>query len=151
MTSPPLASMAAIEQLAARAAADPAVRALALDVTRGRAWTDQAGAALALLTWVQTSVRYRNDPAGIDVYQDHTYTIAYREGDCAAQTVLLLGLLRAAGIESYATFVDYGGGIEHVLVTAYPTDGAPIYLDPIAYWHYPGSTAAGTFTEYRPV
>lgn len=150
MQSPPASSMAAIEELMARAAADPGIRALAIQQTRGRQWSDQLGAAHDLLGFVQTRVRYREDPAGLDFYQDASYTLQRGEGDCAAQTVLLGGLLRSIGIPAYATFADYGAGVEHVFVTAFPGNGPGIPLDPIAYWHYPGSTQAGTFTVYIP-
>lgn len=142
--------MVAIEELAHRAAIDPRIRAEALDAAAGTLWLNQSAQAVALMRWVQSHVAYTLDPDGWDVYQDHTLTLATMRGDCAAQTVLLLGLLRSIGIEAWALYADHGAGIDHVLVRAYTNDRGALDLDPIAYWRLPGEPGDAMVYEFRP-
>ncbi len=99
--------------------------------------------------WIQTHIRYRLDPDGTDTFLSAEATLAQREGDCADQVILEVGMLRAIGIPAWPAYVDYGRGLEHVIVAAHPNDGEAIPLDPIDYTRGVGQWPRGDVYEVK--
>jgi transglutaminase-like putative cysteine protease/tetratricopeptide (TPR) repeat protein len=128
LTAPALAS-----------ADDPALRALALQLTEGL--TDPAARAAALHRFVATQIRYLGLELGAHSWlpYDPALTLQRGFGDCKDQSTLLVALLRAAGIEARLVLVRTRGqgelqalgpgllAFDHVIAYA-PALG--LYLDP---------------------
>jgi hypothetical protein len=89
-----------------RADPTPAIRALALELTRG-ARTDRARAQ-ALFEWVRGNVSYGGDHLGAAtvVPKRAQATLDEREGDCKDQATLYQALLAAVGITSSSVMIN---------------------------------------------
>ncbi|WCT74004.1 tetratricopeptide repeat protein [Sphingomonas naphthae] len=95
------------------ASAIPATGPLRAELDRiAKASTDPKARAEAALSLVQTRIRYVNLAMGAGGYVPASaeQTWSRRFGDCKGKSALLLGLLRALGVQADAVLVNSGGG-----------------------------------------
>ncbi|HVL77501.1 MAG TPA: transglutaminase domain-containing protein [Noviherbaspirillum sp.] len=78
----------------------PAVRALAQRITKGHATSHEK--ARAVYDWIRSNIRYVAVHAGVGGYVPHEVEdiLRKRYGDCKDQTLLMIALLKAVGIEA---------------------------------------------------
>lgn len=110
----------AMRALARDAVRDPSqqIRETALSIIGTQGWVGQIR---ALQGWVQSNIRYIQDPAddtgGVELVQTPQYTLQQTAGDCDDQSVLMAAMLSAIGHPARFVAVGFGGGpLSHVLV-----------------------------------
>jgi transglutaminase-like putative cysteine protease len=132
---------------------DPECRTLAANILREAgpyqvSARDPWSVATALYRWVQRNVPFERDPltgevldlggmrvkGPLDLIQNPAATLARGRGDCVALTILLGGLVCAAGLPIQIGLQDMaGGGIDHLfllmgLPTVAPQEWLPLDL-----------------------
>lgn len=139
-----VSSLASPEQMADRFAQAmqtqvlprPDLLALAQSQTGGL--SDPAAKARALYDWVRKNIRYTAVFIGAGGWVPHSldFILSKRYGDCKDQVLLLLSLLKVAGIEAVPALVNTGNdyslnkvaaGFDHVITYLPALD---LYLDP---------------------
>lgn len=78
---------------------------------------DTWGEVLALHKWVQSNIRYINDPLALETFQNARVTLEKRSGDCDCMSILLSSMLRGVGRNSGVMLVNSGGGedVDHAI------------------------------------
>jgi transglutaminase-like putative cysteine protease len=118
------------------------IAATAREVTEGQETDEQK--ALAILRWVQDSVRYLGIETGINSHQPRAAAevLANRFGDCKDKVALLLGMLKAAGVRAWPVLVHtwrqdlvHAGlpsplAFNHVIAALSLSTRGTIYVDP---------------------
>jgi transglutaminase-like putative cysteine protease/Flp pilus assembly protein TadD len=89
-------------------AGDPALDALARKIVSGKSGRDQQ--VEALVEYLNSQIRYTGIEFGESAVVPHapSETLKRRYGDCKDKAVLLVALLRAAGIPSYVALLNVG-------------------------------------------
>jgi transglutaminase-like putative cysteine protease len=96
---------------------NPAIRELALSLTRRLPQKDYLGEARALHDFVQNSIRYVRDIADTEVLQTPLKTLEYGAGDCDDKSMLLAAMLESIGHETRFHAMGFRrGSISHVTV-----------------------------------
>jgi transglutaminase-like putative cysteine protease len=110
------ATMKAMRDLVLAAVRDPSqqVRETALSIIGNAGFSDQAR---RLQQWVNTNIRYINDPPTVELVQTPQYTLQQRAGDCDDQSVLLASMLDSIGHPARFIAVGLSGApLSHVMV-----------------------------------
>ena len=95
----------------------PAVRELALKLTRNLPQKDFDGEARVLFDYVQNSIRYVRDINGVETVQTPLKTLEYGAGDCDDKASLLAALLESLGHETRFYAVGFRpANVSHVLL-----------------------------------
>lgn len=99
---------------------DPAVRAVALALTRHLAPYDHVGEVGALHSYVRDEIRYVEDIEGVETVQGPAYTLEVGAGDCDDKATCLCALLACIGYRTCFFLVGFDGvNYEHVLSGVY--------------------------------
>ena len=121
-----------------RSAPTPAIRAKALELTKGL--DNQEAKIKALYQFVSLDFRYISLDFGIGRYQPHAAdeVLANRYGDCKDKHTLLAALLEATGIPAYPALMNSGQSIDPAvpspgqfnhLITVVPVGKTMLFLD----------------------
>ena len=121
-----------------RATPTPAIRAKALELTKGL--DSQEAKIKALYQFVSLNFRYISLDFGIGRYQPHAAdeVLANKYGDCKDKHTLLAALLEAAGIPAYPAMISMSKSIDPEvpspaqfdhLITAVPVGKSTLFLD----------------------
>lgn len=128
-----------------------------LQATNGK--KNRSEIADALLNWIHKEIRY----TGVEFGRNSIVPASIREilgrkyGDCKEQAMLLVTMLREAGIESYMALLETGpdmdslpslpglGLFDHAIVYLPPSGQAPaLWIDPTDEFARPGELAPGS-------
>lgn len=102
-------------ELARRGMKSPAVRAAAVQITRGLRQKDYLAEARAVHEWVRDQVRYVRDVAGVETLHTADRLLTDRAGDCDDKSVLIAALLGSIGHRLRFVAVGFGRqGFAHV-------------------------------------
>lgn len=113
-------TLRAMRSLVRESIRDPSqlVRETALAIVGNAGWVGQAK---ALQAWVQSNIRYIQDPTdsdgGVELVQTPQYTLQQLAGDCDDQSVLIAAMLCAIGHPARFVAVGFENQpLSHVLV-----------------------------------
>jgi len=108
----------------------PAVRELALKLTRHLPQKDFDGEIAALFDYVQNSIRYVRDINGVETVQTPIKTLEYGAGDCDDKALLLAAMLESLGHETRFYAVGFRPStISHVLLECKLINGKWLALE----------------------
>lgn len=94
----------------------PLIRELALQIVRNVPEHSAYAEARAVLKFVQNSIRYVNDIAGVETIQTPDQTLRIGQGDCDDKSILFGSLMQAIGKPiRYVAIGTVKGRFEHVL------------------------------------
>jgi transglutaminase-like putative cysteine protease len=108
-------TITAMRQMVQDAVRDPSqgVRSLALQIIGDAGYVGQVR---AIQLWVQSNIRYVQDPPDLELVQTPQKTLQWRAGDCDDQSVLVAALLTSIGHPCQFIAVGFAGGpLAHVL------------------------------------
>ncbi len=109
------ATLAAMGQIVREYRRNPEVRNVALDIITLVPSKDYAAEANAIFRYVQSEIRYTQDPDGVEWVQTPDKTMQFGHGDCDDMATLLASLLASIGKPTrFVAAGFYGGPIEHV-------------------------------------
>lgn len=137
-----LATMGAIVREYRR---NPEVRGVALEILESVESKNYVGEARALFHYVQRTIRYTQDPDGVEWVQTPDKTILIGHGDCDDMATLLATMLASVGKPTRFVAAGFNGGpIEHVW-TEVKIGGRWFAMDPTEIeaefgWKPPGIT-----------
>ncbi|GEM_PF-4476998 len=131
------------ELIVAKQTPDDKIKKLALDLTQGKI-TDY-DKLRSIFEYIQQNIRYVGFTFGRTAYEPSpaAQTLENRYGDCKDKVVLLLALLKQAGVEAYSalvrtrpegrlqTDISSEKEFDHVIVAAV-IDGKYLFVDPTA-------------------
>ena len=133
-----------------QARSDSNIRSVAIGATSMLAAKDELGEIQALLSWVQSNIRYLSDIYQVETLQTPVMTIELGVGDCDDQATLLAALLESIGYPTRFIVAGYSQAsqYEHVYLQALAREhGLWIDLDPteknLAGWCPPGALCIG--------
>lgn len=120
---------------------DPAMRKLAIGLTRKCKAADRGCEMNALLRHVARKIKYVSDPRGREHIQSVHTTLELGAGDCEDQSILLASMLEAVGIRTLMAFTEdhvYPMGCsEKPVARRYLGRGARVYTLPDGHVCYP--------------
>lgn len=111
------ATLSRMAQIARKYRRDATIATLARQITRNVGERDASGTINTLQRWVRDSIKYVNDPRGIEMVQTPVQTVNVGTGDCDDKSTLLATLLETMGLTTRFAAVAMGSepSFSHVM------------------------------------